>query len=58
MHDTTHALCLMALGDALMGGALAQSLGLPRTSARDTAEKMLIEGAIRAGILVAPQPGN
>jgi AcrR family transcriptional regulator len=57
MHDTTHALCLMALGDALMGGALAQSLGLARTSARDTAEKMLIEGAVRAGIIVGPQSG-
>jgi hypothetical protein len=52
MHDTTHALCLMALGDALMGGALAQSLGLPRTSARDTAEKMLVEAALKAGLPV------
>ena len=51
MHDVTHALCLMALGDALMGGALAQSLGLKRTAARDMAEKMLIEGAIAAGIV-------
>lgn len=57
MHGTTHALCLLALGDALMGGPLAQSLGLPRTSARDTAEKMLIDGAIAAGIVVAPQDG-
>ncbi|MEQ1496306.1 MAG: helix-turn-helix domain-containing protein [Novosphingobium sp.] len=53
MHDVTHALCMMALGDALMGAPLAQSLGLPRTSARDLAEKMLIDGAIAAGI-VAP----
>lgn len=52
MHDVTHALCLMALGDALMGGALAQSLGLPRTSARDTAERMLIDGAIASGIVM------
>ncbi|MCZ8323341.1 MAG: helix-turn-helix domain containing protein, partial [Novosphingobium sp.] len=28
MHQVTHALCMMALGDALMGGALAHSLGL------------------------------
>jgi len=55
MHDTTHALCLMALGDALMGGALAASLGLPRTSARDTAEKMLTDGAIKAGIIIPGQ---
>ncbi len=57
MHDVTHALCMMALGDALMGAPLAQSLGLPRHSARDLAEKMLIEGAIAAGIIVPGQPG-
>ena len=57
MHDVTHALCLMALGDALMGGPLSASLGLPRTSARDMAEKMLVDGAVAAGIVVAPQPG-
>jgi AcrR family transcriptional regulator len=57
MHDVTHALCLMALGDALMGGPLSQTLGLARTSARDMAEKMLIEGAIAAGIFPTSQPG-
>ena len=55
MHGTTHALCLMALGDALMGGPLAQSLGLPRTSARDTAERLLISGAVAAGVLSGDQ---
>jgi hypothetical protein len=55
MHDVTHALCLMALGDALMGGPLASSLGLKRTAARDIAEKMLIDGAIAAGITVPNQ---
>ncbi|MFO1255876.1 MAG: helix-turn-helix domain-containing protein [Sphingomonadaceae bacterium] len=55
MHDITHALCLMALGDALMGGPLSQSLGLPRTSARDTAERLLIDGAIAAGMVVPGQ---
>jgi AcrR family transcriptional regulator len=54
MRQVTHALCLMALGDALMGGPLTQSLELPRTSARDTAEAMLIEAAIKAGL---PVPG-
>ncbi|HCF24325.1 MULTISPECIES: helix-turn-helix domain-containing protein [unclassified Novosphingobium] len=58
MHDVTHALCVMALGDALMGAQLAQSLGLPRTSARDMAEKMLIDGAIAAGIVVPGQPSD
>jgi hypothetical protein len=42
---------MMALGDALMGGALAQSLGLPRTASRDIAEKMLIEEAVSAGLV-------
>ncbi|MEY4238309.1 MAG: hypothetical protein RL339_910 [Pseudomonadota bacterium] len=56
MHQVTHALCMMALGDALMGGALAQSLGLPRTASRDIAEKMLIEEAVKEG-LVPPQAG-
>ena len=58
MHDVTHALCMMALGDALMGAPLAQSLGLPRNSARDLAEKMLIDGAIAAGIIAPGQPGS
>jgi AcrR family transcriptional regulator len=55
MRGVTHALCLMALGDALMGGPLTQSLELPRTSARDTAEQMLIAAAIAAGL---PVPGQ
>lgn len=55
MRDTTHALCLLALGDALMGGALTQSLGLPRASARDKAEHMLVEAALKAGIKVPGQ---
>ena len=58
MHDVTHALCLMALGDALMGGPLASSLGLKRTAARDMAEKMLIDGAIKAGITIDGQASS
>ncbi len=58
MHDVTHALCLMALGDALMGGPLAHSLGLKRTAARDMAEKLLIDGAIKAGITIEGQPSS
>ncbi len=45
MREVTLTLVLMALGDALMGGPLTQSLGLPRTSARDTAERLLIEAS-------------
>lgn len=55
MHGVTHALCLMALGDALMGGPLAQSLSLPRTSARDIAEQLLINGAVAAGVMGSDQ---
>jgi len=41
--DTTLALTLMALGDALLGGPLSLALELPRTAARDRAENMLLE---------------
>jgi AcrR family transcriptional regulator len=57
MREVTHALCLMALGDALMGGPLTQSLELPRTSARDTAEQMLVAAAVAAGLPVPGQSG-
>ena len=42
VHEDTLALVLMAMGDALIGKALARSLGLPDTSARDRAEQMLL----------------
>ncbi len=45
LHEETLALVLMAMGDALIGSALARSLGLPETAARDRAERML-EGSI------------
>jgi AcrR family transcriptional regulator len=57
MRPVTHALVLMALGDALMGGPLAHSLELPRTTARDLAEAMLIDGALKAGIVAPGQAG-
>jgi AcrR family transcriptional regulator len=41
IHRDTLTLVLMALGDALIGGALAKSLGLPRESARERATAML-----------------
>ncbi len=41
LHEDTLTLVLLALGDALMGHALARSLGLPEHSARDRAEQML-----------------
>ncbi|MGB3738743.1 MAG: TetR family transcriptional regulator [Pontixanthobacter sp.] len=41
MHENTLTLVLLALGDALMGRALARSLNLPENAARDRAEKLL-----------------
>ncbi len=41
MHEDTLTLVLMALGDALIGERLADSLDLPRHSARDLAETHL-----------------
>lgn len=51
MREVTLTLVLMALGDALMGAPLSQSLELPRHSARDLAERLLIEAAERAGLM-------
>jgi AcrR family transcriptional regulator len=48
MREMTLSLVLMALGDALMGAQLSASLQLPRTSARDTAEQMLVDSAAKA----------
>ncbi len=41
VHEETLVLVLMAMGDALIGSALARSLGLPATAARDRAQTML-----------------
>lgn len=41
IHHDTLTLVLMALGDALIGSALANSLGLPRDAARERATAML-----------------
>ena len=41
MHEDTLTLVLMALGDALIGERLANSLGLPRNKARDVADSHL-----------------
>ncbi|KLI63464.1 TetR family transcriptional regulator [Aurantiacibacter marinus] len=42
MHETTFTLALLALGDALLGEQLAESLSVKRAVARDRAEEMLI----------------
>ncbi|WP_338467837.1 TetR family transcriptional regulator [Novosphingobium sp. ZN18A2] len=54
LRDSTLALTLMALGDALLGGPLSASLELPRTAARDRAEAMLLGSIDQAGTL-APE---
>jgi len=41
IHKDTLSLVLLALGDALIGAALARTLGLPRDAARDRAEANL-----------------
>ena len=49
MRQLTLNLVLLALGDALLGQRLARSLGLPRRSARDTAEAMLVDSMKQRG---------
>ena len=44
---TTLTLVLLALGDALMGEALANSLGVARGTARETAERLLVDTLAR-----------
>ena len=51
LHETTLTLVLLALGDALMGRALAKSLDLPASAARDRAQRLL-ENSLDA----VPQP--
>lgn len=41
MHEDTLALVLMALGDAQLGGAMADALGLPRDTARTLATELI-----------------
>jgi hypothetical protein len=49
LHEDTLTLVLLALGDALMGRALARSLGLPDSAARDRAEQLLVSSLQRSG---------
>jgi AcrR family transcriptional regulator len=49
MRQLTLNLVLLALGDALLGQRLAKSLGLPRGTARDTAEAMLADSLLLEG---------
>lgn len=49
MHETTYSLVLLALGDALLGEALAERLGVERETARDRAEDMLKASFVAVG---------
>lgn len=49
MREVTLTLVLLALGDAQLGGPLAQSLGLPRNTARAMAEQMLLRATGEVG---------
>lgn len=50
--QVTLTLVLLALGDAQMGKALTNSLGLQRQTARDMAERVLTDAAERAGSML------
>jgi AcrR family transcriptional regulator len=49
MHEATLALVLIALGDALLGERLAESLQVGRGTARDRAEAMLTASFVESG---------
>lgn len=49
IHEETLQLVLMALGDALLGAPMAKALGLPRTTARELARRMLLADRIGQG---------
>jgi AcrR family transcriptional regulator len=50
VHETTLWLVLAALGDSLLGAAMAEALGLPREKARELARAQLIAAAGEPGI--------
>lgn len=45
-HRVTHTVVLLALGQSLMGGPLAKSLQLPEETAREVAEKFIVEDLV------------
>jgi len=53
MHETTLTLVLLALGDALMGEAMAASLDLPRSTTRARAEQLLTSALAEQGLSAA-----
>lgn len=53
LHEDTLSLVLTALGDALLGDAMARALGLPRGTAREIATRQL-----KASLTFADQPAS
>jgi AcrR family transcriptional regulator len=53
MHEETLALVLLALGDAMIGERLAESLAVRRDTARERGEAMLTQSMLRSGDLKA-----
>ena len=47
VHETTLWLVITALGDSLLGGLMAEALGLPRETAREIARNHLLAGMKR-----------
>ncbi|OYX39771.1 MULTISPECIES: TetR/AcrR family transcriptional regulator [unclassified Sphingomonas] len=52
LHEETLSLVLMALGDALLGGPMANALRLPRSMARELAVRQLTASRLAAGLPV------
>jgi len=51
MHEATLALCLLALGDALLGERLADSLHVRRETAREHATAMMTASFVKIGYI-------
>ena len=49
VHETTLWLVLIAIGDSLLGGPMAEALGLPRDKAREVARRQLIVARATGG---------
>ncbi|RJY08016.1 TetR/AcrR family transcriptional regulator [Aurantiacibacter aquimixticola] len=52
MHETTFTIVLLALGDALVGEQLAETLSVKRSVARERAEEILVAGFLSNGVSV------
>ena len=58
MHEDTLALVLMALGDAQLGGPMAEALGLPRDTSRVLATELITGRIAKFWSEHGGKPGN